>query len=941
MAKNDQIHLSTGQFWAITFLVLILCLFVGLMCGLTPACVEPEIQSSLEEGAADRNRRAAEPYEDLRLPPGIKPTRYTLELDPDLNDVTNNFTGSVQIEITVTEPTEYPRVHIKEMTILSSEITPKSGPAVNIVDEFFYPENEFYVLDVGGALPIGEYTISLTFTGSLLGHIVGFYKSTYTTPDGEERALATSKFQPTDARRAFPCFDEPNLKATYITTLVHDKKYIALSNMDVESETDIGDDRVKTRFTESVAMSSYLACFIVCDFESKTKTLKSGKPFSVYAPDFQINQTDYALDSGAKITDFFEEYYAVEYPLPKLDMISIPDFSSGAMEHWGLITYRERYMLYDEQESSASNKQRILSVVSHELAHMWFGNIVTMDWWDDLWLNEGFASYVEYIGANHVEPDWQMFDQFVPTDMLYVFGLDQITTSHPIIVELENPDEINEVFDSIPYSKGASVLRMLNNFIGEESFTQGVTKYLEDFKFGTAVSDDLYERIQEAYVNNTGDTSIDVTRVMHTWTKQMGFPVVTITRTDTELQLEQMWFLVDPNANKSAALYGSDYDYRWEIPFTYQYKSDLSQVHELWMQWDDTDGDVIPFPTSGDDWYLANYEEMNFYRVNYDSDNWQKLSDQLMSDHTAINASDRAGLIDDAFNLGRAEQLNYDVVLDMTLYLEKETEYVPWTVASDNLAWLSEILRFQNIYGLFREYVVKQTTSIYASTGWGTGGAGSHLDRLLRSDIIDLACGHGNQDCLEEAVMQFNTFLSDGDVAPDIRSIVYIYGAQEMVGQDEWDIMWQAYENSQVASEKLRLLYGMAQTRQVWLLSRYLEYTKDETLIRTQDFFSVVTYISDNPVGNPLVWDWVRKNWDYLVDRFGTSNRYLGRLVPSITDFYSTELKLQEMQDFFEKYPDGGAGERGRKQALERVRTNINWVNKNVGVIEDWLMRNM
>lgn len=934
---GKDIHLSNLQFWGITLLVIALGLFVGLMCGLTPACVPPEEQSSLSVRDTHRSRRQMSgPWEELRLPKGIKPIRYFLELDPDLSGNTDNFTGQVDIEITVDEPTPFPRVHIKEMTILSSELHTKDGDPITIHDEFFYPENEFYVLDVNGDLAVGDYTLTLTFTGSLIGHIVGFYKSTYTTPDGEERYLATSKFQPTDARRAFPCFDEPNLKAHYVTTLVHDTKYIALSNMNVSSTEMVG-GRQKTHFHESVKMSSYLACFIVCDFNYTEGFTKRNVPFRVYAPDFQINQTIYALEAGINITDFYEDYYQLEYPLPKLDMISIPDFSSGAMEHWGLITYRERYILYDPMESSESNKQRILSVVAHELAHMWFGNIVTMDWWDDLWLNEGFASYVEYLGANEKEPTWQMFDQFVSNDLLYVFGLDQITTSHPIIVELEHPDEINEVFDSIPYSKGASCLRMLNDFIGESAFKTGVNKYLTDFAFGTAVSDDLWERIQTAYETETGNNDINVKRVMDTWTRQMGFPVVNITRDSTGLHLEQSWFLVDPNANKSAALYGSDYDYKWEIPFKYVYESDPSTVMTKWMQHDDTDDDVINLPPNGE-WYVANYQEMGYYRVNYDIENWNALSAQLSTGFAAINPSDRAGLLDDAFNLGRAEQLPYDVILDMTLYLTEETDYVPWTVAHDNLMWMSEILRFQNMYGLFREYVVTQTQKMYGIVRWDN--TGDHMQKLLRSDIIDLACGHGNQDCLTEAVNQFSSFLSGNYIAPDIRDNVYVFGAQEAARQDEWDAMWTAYEASQVSSEKIRLLYGMAQTREVWLLSRYLEFCKDESKIRSQDFFNVIQYIADNSVGNPLAWDWVRKNWEYMVERFGTSNRYLGRLVPSITEFYSSELKLKEMEEFFAKYPEGGAGERGRKQALERVRTNINWVNKNAGVIEDWLKNN-
>ncbi|XP_072050679.1 glutamyl aminopeptidase-like [Amphiura filiformis] len=950
-----------SQLIAWVLLVVVMTTVVGLLCGLLPQCVEippeelpsegpikgtsppPKEPTTTGNGKPSTTERmpTEEPpvsptpgpcqgeWCELRLPESLQADHYILRLRPDL--AAETYDGDVTIQITVTENIKYPRIHFKELTITNSIVRRKDGTALPIADTFIYQPNEFYVIEMEDELTPGEYEIELHFTNSLVGKIVGFYKSIYTNAAGEERWLATSKFQPTDARRAFPCLDEPDFKANFTTTLEHNMDasvYNALSNMPVKTVTTDG-DWTSTLFETSVKMSTYLAIFIVCDFKYTEGFISGDRPFRVYAPPDKVDQTAYALQVGLNITTFYEEYFDLPYPLPKLDMIAIPDFVSGAMEHWGLITYRERYLLYDPLESSEGNKQRINVIVAHELAHMWFGNIVTMKWWDDLWLNEGFASYLEYLGAAEAEPTWNMLDQFVTGEIYYVFELDQIVSSHPIVVEVNNPDEINQIFDAISYSKGASVIRMMNYIIGEEAFREGLTIFLKRFQFDNAVSQDLWDALQEA-------SGIDVGEIMDTWTLQMGFPVVNLTRDGSKVQANQEWFLVDPMANKTADEYGSPYGYNWDIFFDYYFQSDTTPTQSR-MKLSSTSFDWPPgAPTT--DWYIANVGQTGYYRVNYDTQTWDSLVDQLLSDHTVFSAADRSGLIDDAFNLARAEDIDYTVALNLTKYLINERDYVPWDAAFGNIFWMGEMLRFRPSYGLFRRYIEAQSKPRFDELGWND--ITEHLAIFLQSDIIDMSCGHGSADCLDQGVELFRTFTSGTSLKPDFRSNAYQYGMQEEGNQDNWDYLWEQYTTTQSASEKSRLLYALARTREVWLISRYIEYTEDESKIREQDYFSVMGYIADNPVGNPLVWDYVRENWQALVDRFGLSNRYLGRLVPGITEYYSTELKQQEMLNFFAEYPDAGAGETARKQALERVQTNINWLARNEETIEAWLEEN-
>lgn len=950
-----------SQVVAWVVLVIIIAAVVGVLCGILPECmtpVEEPIIGTLPPPGEKTTPPPVEPTQgpgeptdepmppttppvcmgdwcELRLPESLQADHYILRLRPDLDQET--FEGDVTIEITVTENMKYPRFHYKELDITNPVVTRKSdGVILSIADTFYYQPNEFYVLEMEDELEPGQYTVDLNFTGSLVGHIVGFYKSTYYNAAGKPRSLATSKFQPTDARRAFPCLDEPNFKANYTTTLEHHEDtavYKALSNMPEESIEDLPGGWTATHFQTSVKMSTYLAIFIVCDFDFVEGEISGGRPFRVYAPPDKIEQAKYALDVGINITLFFEEYFDLLYPLPKLDMIAIPDFVSGAMEHWGLITYRERYLLYDEMESSASNKQRICTIVSHELAHMWFGNIVTTEWWDDLWLNEGFASYVEYLGAANAEPTWNMLDQFVTSDLYYVYELDQIVSSHPIVVEVNNPDEINQIFDAISYSKGASVIRMMNDILGEEDFREGLNIFLKRFQYDNAVSQDLWDALEEA----TGGT-VKVDEIMNTWTTQMGFPVVNITRNSNGIAVDatQEWFLVDPNANKTADEYGSPYDYNWDIFFNYYFESgNRSTPKESRMKLAPTS---FAWEGADSDWFIANVGQKGYYRVNYDTATWNALVLQLTTDHTVFGGADRSGLIDDAFNLARAEYVDYNIALGLTKYLIKEEAYVPWDTAYSNIFLMGELLRFRPSYGMFRKYIQAQTEPMFNKLQWGESG--EHLEIFLRSVIIDLACGNGNQNCLDQGVALFRDFTNGTSLVPDLRSNAYQYGMEREGNQDNWDYVWEQSQTTQSASEKSRLLYSLSKTREVWLLSRYIEYTEDETMIREQDYFTVLNYIADNPVGNPLVWDYVRENWTKLVDRFGLGNRYLGRMIPDTTEYYATAQKQSEMQNFFNEYPDAGAGETGRKQALERVQTNINWLARNEHIIAEWLEEN-
>ncbi|KAF2350322.1 Peptidase M1 membrane alanine aminopeptidase N-terminal, partial [Trinorchestia longiramus] len=710
-----------------------------------------------------------QPWElEYRIPTNTIPRHYDLYLHPDLE--TGTFKGTVDILVEVTSPMTFLVTHCKNMNITQTEVVSlASNKSVELVEYFEYKPNEFWVMRPRVALKPGSYSIKLAFDGSLENKIVGFYKSVYTTAGGEKRSIATSKFQPTDARAAFPCFDEPSFKSTFTLTLVRPSDgYLALSNMPQESQTSNAPLRglTEVRFERSVPMVTYLVCFIVCDFQFVETTTQDNKLFRVYSTPDQINRTHYARDIGVSILNFFEKYFEVEYPLPKQDMIAIPDFVSGAMEHWGLITYRETNLLYDTAGSSSYNQQRVASVVSHELAHMWFGNLMTLSWWDDLWLNEGFASYVEYLGVDQYHPDWDMLGQFVVDDLQRVFRMDAKLSSHPIVQPVAHPNQITEIFDAISYSKGASVLRMLDNFMGKEEFRRGVRDFLRAYKYGSAVTNDLWRHLEK-------HTSLNISRIMDTWTRQMGYPVLNVRKiSPTLLEVTQGRFLQDPSAVSGS---DSPYKYTWDVPVTHV----TSDHVERQLTWLYREMSSLQLAVNANiTWVKLNVNQYGYYRVNYEEQMWNELIDLLMMDHQKLSPSDRASLLDDAFSLAGANLVPYSLPLRLCGYLLKEQHYIPWKTVSYHVAELSQLLLTTKAYPLFRKFVLQLVEPHVQTLGWEDNGG--HLERRLRPVLLALACKSGSSSCLATAEERLKIWLQNSSliVAPNLRTVVYKYGMQ-------------------------------------------------------------------------------------------------------------------------------------------------------------------
>ncbi|MEE6461812.1 hypothetical protein FKM82_001413 [Ascaphus truei] len=853
-----------------------------------PTTIQPE-----QESCPVKDDHSGD-WSAFRLPDYINPVHYELEVQPQMEEDTYNGTVTIWLKLTRPE-TKHLWLHIRQTKIIGEpRLSKGADQQIPLKQCFHYLPHEYVVVEsqqvlepnAGDTNEQDTYRLTLQFAGRLDGSLVGFYRTTY-QENGVTKSIAATDHEPTDARKSFPCFDEPNKKATYTISIIHTDTYEALSNMPVQETVSKGNGWKRTLFYKSVPMSTYLVCFAIHQFKYVERTSARGIPLRIYAQPLQLHTAEYAANITKIVFDYFEEYFNMNYSLPKLDKIAIPDFGTGAMENWGLITYRETNLLFDPAESATANKKRVATVIAHELVHQWFGNIVTMNWWDDLWLNEGFASFFEYLGVDIAEPTWNMRDQILNDDVLPVMIDDALQSSHPIVVTVSTPAEITSVFDSISYNKGASILRMLEDWISRSHFQEGCRNYLKKHHFQNAKTDDFWEALAQA-------SGKPVKEVMDTWTRQMSFPVLNVKSNNTVIQKR---FLQDPKANILEP--PSELNYKWNIPVTYYALSD-KQLHTVMYNLSESAGVILsPYDPDKDGFQKINPKHIGFFRVNYENSTWNHLSSLLLTNHENFSETDRGGFIDDAFALASAEQLDYDIALNLTKYLQRERNYIPWQRVSSALSYIINMLEDDNtIYHQFQKYFRRQVKPITDELGW------NHIDddlkKLLRVSVQGLACRMDDPKALSNVSELFAVWLNGTSLPANLRQLVYRYGMKQSGDQKAWDFMFSMYLNTSLAQEKDKLLQGLAAVNSIPLLDRYLKYIYNTSLIRSQDALTILQYISQGSKhGKSMAWDWVRLNWEYLVSRYTITDRNLGRVVLGITRSFNTESRLWQVKVIF------------------------------------------
>uniref|UniRef100_A0A8C7JZR3 Aminopeptidase n=1 Tax=Oncorhynchus kisutch TaxID=8019 RepID=A0A8C7JZR3_ONCKI len=830
------------------------------------------------------------PWEHYRLPDSLSPVSYNITLWPRLvvNASTGLFifTGQSAVVFQCKKDTDLILIHANKLNLtLLSLISRDGATAPTIKKSWLEVPTQFLVIQLNSNLMAGsQYELYTEFIGELADDLGGFYRSEYTegTSPPVRKVVATTQMQPVDARKAFPCFDEPAMKAVFHMTLLHAHGTVALANASVNVTVN-GQDVTRTSFQPTPLMSTYLLAFVVSEFGFIHSTEGEKVLIRIWARKQAIaeGQGDYALEKTGPILEFFENYYSSSYPLTKSDQIALPDFSAGAMENWGLITYRETALLYNPASSSNGDKEWIATVISHELAHMWFGNLVTMKWWNDLWLNEGFASYVSYLGANSAEPTWNVTDLIVLKEVHGAMSVDALASSHPLSAKEEDvmrPAQISELFDTITYSK------LKCDLISPQT-------YLNTFKYSNTVYQDLWKHLQMAADSTPGlDLPASVDDIMNRWILQMGFPVVTI---DTATgSINQRHFLLDPDSVV-------DRPSPFKIIIYFLLPSNTA-TH-------------LPMKTLGSDWMLANTKVSGFFRVNYDSSNWDRLLTQLSTDHEAIPVINRAQVVDDAFNLARARIVSTILALRTTLFLQREREYMPWQTADRNLGYFFLMFDRSDVYGPMQAYLNKQVTPLFnhfktITADW-TKIPDKHTDQYNQVNAISIACSTGVAGCEELTTGWFKDWMKtpeNNTIHPNLRQTVYC-SAIAAGGVEEWDFAWRMYREASIASEADKLMYSLACTRVPWLLNRYLNYCLDPEKIRKQDATFTIVYIAGNVVGSNI-----------------------------------SIMHLSDLQLFIDENAEQGFGSAtlAVDQALERTKANMKWVAENKADIYKWFTDN-
>ncbi|XP_053619905.1 aminopeptidase N-like isoform X2 [Plodia interpunctella] len=921
---------------------------------------------------------------DYQLPTDVAPTHYDIKLAYDIDPNTNfSFFGVVDILLTVRKPTSKIVLHSQDFNIVNKEIKLRGPSSVSVQDVKHNDTYNLLTIQLSRQLERnGNYSLVIPFYGNLKTGLDGVYISTYVhkttkAKDSTVRSpelqfswqhdvnstlihLVTTQFEAISARKGFPCFDEPIYKATFKISIGHEKFYTAVSNMPLISSDENTNamepywkwdklsktfKKPKTNFVwdifqNSVPMSTYLVAFVVSKFDYVDSPPElSHTKFRIWARSDAIDQTAYAAKIGPQVLTYFEKWFNVSYPLPKQDMVAIPDFSAGAMENWGLITYRETALLYDKKQSSFTNKERIAEVIAHELAHQWFGNLVTMKWWSDLWLNEGFATFMASVAVADVEPTWNADRGYAIENIMAVLNLDALESSHPVSVPIDDPKRIGEIFDEISYKKGSTLIRMMTMFLGEEVFRKALHNYLIKYSYSNAEQDDLWSELTSAVQLGGGlSRNVTVKQIMDTWTTQTGYPLLTIHRdyTSNTLTIAQKRYLSSGDVGQSSS---------WWVPLRVVCEGESWSAEEgagalWWLAAHEGVTSLHRFEhgAARSQWLLFNPDMLGLYRANYDRRNWLLLSKTLASpNYEDIPMMGRVQLLSDAFELAWSDYLDYNITLQIARYLRHEKEYLPLMTGLRALGKIENVLRRTPDYGAFQKFCRRLISDTYARVGGLAKKTILEPDNLIGVKMQTLtsgwACRMKVPGCEENAIEMFQQWMDtdnpdeNNPIPLDLRKTVYCVSLSRGSVQ-HWRFALARAARANVAAARDALLHALTCTREVWMLAQYLEWAVTEgSEVRRQDAGMVISGIARSNVGYYVARDFFYTRIEDIHRAFKGQTRRIGAIIKVLLEQIKTERELDEFlkwRDENSKYLEDA--KLAVDQAVERARVNIDWL---------------
>ncbi|GAB6019725.1 hypothetical protein CHUAL_001278 [Chamberlinius hualienensis] len=852
-----------------------------------------------------------------RLPKNVSPKHYNIRITPDFEKFT--FQGEVTVDVEVVEATPTILLNAIELTFDSASFTPENEAELTATVALS-EEDETATFNFPSTLRPGKGSLKLKYAGILNDMMRGFYRSKYTTANGETRYSGCTQFESTDARRAFPCWDEPAIKATFDMTLVTAKNLVTLSNMDPVRETELTGNLKEVKFATTPIMSTYLVAIVIGEYDYVEDVSDGNIRVRVYTPVGKKEQGRYALNVATKVLPYYRDYFNVEYPLPKLDMVAIPDFAMGAMENWGLVTYRENCLLVDPVNSSSLRTQTVALVVGHELAHQWFGNIVTMEWWTHLWLNEGFASWIEFLCVDYLFPEYDIWTQFASDSLLPPLELDALRSSHPIEVAVGHPSEVDEIFDNISYGKGACVIRMLHNYIGDEDFRKGMHQYLTKHKYGNTFTEDLWDALGKACNKPVGE-------MMSTWTQQMGYPVIKVDAKQVEngrlLTLTQRRYFAEGPVEGDNSL--------WVVPISFSTSSNPEKVVKKTVLYN-TATEIVIENLKPNEWVKLNPGAVGFYRCLYSDEIMESFLPNIRD--KSLPPLDRLGLQNDLFAMvtsGQKSMVDYLKLLEA--YVD-EDNYTVWCSIGSSLSRLFTVLSHTDYYELLESFGRQLLAKVAEKVGWNPQKDEGHSIALLRPLILGRLGAYGDESVRNEARRRFDTHVNKTAILPaDLRSPVY--STVVSIGdQKTIDAAITLYREADLQEEKSRLLGALGSPKDVSLLRNVIDFAMSDD-VRSQDTITILASIGRNRFGRDLAWQFFKDNKDVFVKRYG-SGYLLTLIIKYVTEGFASEEKAKEVESYFHENPLAGT-ERVVLQSLETIRLNARLLARDSAAVKTWL----
>ena len=819
-----------------------------------------------------------------RLLDTFTPNHYNLTLDLTRAEE-KEFSGTVIISGNSTS--ESILLHSKGLTIQSATID--NQPADVSFGEF----DELRLSQPN--LENGNHTIHINFSGTITDAMHGLYPC-YFTHDGVKKQLFATQFESHHAREVFPCVDEPAAKAEYDLTLITRPGMTVLGNMPVKSEEENGDS-LTTTFEETPRMSGYLLAFVIGELHKKSARTESGVEVNVWATPAQNENTlDFALDIATRSIDFYDEYFGVKYPLPKSDHVALPDFSSGAMENWGLITYRESCLLADPELTPESSRRFIATVIAHELSHQWFGNLVTMQWWNDLWLNESFANMMEYVAIDALHPEWRMWEDFATNEVTAALRRDSLDGVQSVQADVNHPDEISTLFDpAIVYAKGGRLLVMVRKLIGEEAFRAGLKSYFEKFAYKNTIGNDLWQELESA-------SGQPIVNLMNAWISQPGLPVVSVSNSHDAAILSQERFFIGEHQPSDAL---------WPIPLFANQPLDVKILNQK----ETTVSIEKPLQ--------LNCGLSAHFITKYD----ESTREYLLKNITELPTLDKICILQDATILARAGFENSASLLPLALSLKTETNEKVFGMATGAL---TELRKFVDDNDAARDSLKKISGEFARATfeelGWDEKDRESDDDRERRTTALGLMMYSEDKEVLNEAKTRFDNNKLE-DLPTEIRALIISTNVRHFETPEMIENLFTAYKNTPSNDLQNDIAIGLTSTKNPKTAEKILANIKNSNIIRPQDASRWFVYLIRTRESRQIAWNWLKENWAWVEDTFGEDKSYDDFIRYATTALLTTD-ELNDFRQFFEPMENIPALARTIKLGITEISARVELIER-------------